>query len=44
MDCEWSYILLNDTNFNLMLKRSTEKEEILGSCKLTKGQTEGTLF
>jgi type III restriction enzyme len=44
MNCEWSYILLTDTNFNSMLKRGAEIGEILEFCKLTKGQTEGTLF
>ena len=44
MDCEWSYILLTDTYFHSMLKRGAEIGEILEFCKLTKGQTEGTLF
>jgi type III restriction enzyme len=44
MGCEWSYILLTDTNFNSLLARGADTEEILGFCKLTRGQTEGTLF
>jgi hypothetical protein len=44
MDCEWSYILLTDTNFNSLLKKGAEIKDILEYCKLTKGQTEGTLF
>jgi type III restriction enzyme len=44
MDCDWSYILLTDTNFNSLLGRGADIEEIFEFCKLTKGQTEGTLF
>jgi len=44
MDCEWSYILLTDTNFYSMQKKGAEIIEILEYCKLIKGQIEGTLF
>jgi type III restriction enzyme len=44
MNCEWSYILLTDTNFNALFSKGADIKEILEYCKLTKGETEGTLF
>jgi len=44
MDSEWSYILLTDTNFYSMQEKGADIKYMLDLCKLSKGQTEGTLF